>query len=280
MKNIFLTLFKGLWIGGTLTVPGVSGGSMAMILGVYDKLLWAVNSLVKKGGERKKALLFLLWMALGGGVGFVIFSKLVGYLLEIAPLYVCFFFVGAVVGGIPMVVKQAQIKRIDLLDIPMVVCGAVIVWLISLIPSGIFSIDGIGGVGGVALKMLCGVILAFGLVLPGISFSQMLYVFGIYGEIVERVSNFDILPLVPFGIGGIIGIFATSRLVEFLIVKYPRRIYMIIFGFLLGSAPTMFKGMSFVGCAWWAYPVFAVLAVLGCAAVYLMSVAEYKKERA
>ena len=280
MKNIFLTLFKGLWIGGTLTVPGVSGGSMAMILGVYDKLLWAVNSLVKKGGERKKALLFLSWMALGGGVGFVIFSKLVGYLLEIAPLYVCFFFVGAVVGGIPMVVKQAQIKRIDLLDIPMVVCGAVIVWLISLIPSGIFSIDGIGGVGGVALKMLCGVILAFGLVLPGISFSQMLYVFGIYGEIVERVSNFDILPLVPFGIGGIIGIFATSRLVEFLIVKYPRRIYMIIFGFLLGSAPTMFKGMSFVGCAWWAYPVFAVLAVLGCAAVYLMSVAEYKKERA
>jgi putative membrane protein len=158
----------------------------------------------------------------------------------------------------------------------MVALGAVIVWLISLIPSGIFSIDGMAGVGGVALKVLCGVILAFGLVLPGISFSQMLYVFGIYGEIVERVSNLDILPLVPFGIGGIIGIFATSRLVEFLIVKYPRRIYMIIFGFLLGSAPTMFKGMSFSGCAWWSYLVFAVLAALGCTVVYLMSLAEYK----
>ena len=86
-----MTLFKALWIGGTLTVPGVSGGSMAMIMGIYDKLLWAVNSLVKKRGERRKALLFLLWMILGGGTGFVLFSKLVGFLLESFPLFVCFF---------------------------------------------------------------------------------------------------------------------------------------------------------------------------------------------
>ena len=163
MKNILMTAFKGLWIGGTLTVPGVSGGSMAMILGIYDKLLWAVNSLVKKGGEKKKAFMFLLWTALGGAVGFVVFSKLVGFLLEIAPLFVCFFFVGAVIGGAPMVFKQAKIDKIGLFDIVMVACGIVVVWLISLIPSGIFSIDGIGGIGGIALKLLCGVILAFGL---------------------------------------------------------------------------------------------------------------------
>lgn len=277
MKSTLFTLFKGLWIGGTLTVPGVSGGSMAMILGIYDRLLWAVNSLVKKGGEKKKAFLFLLWMALGGAVGFVAFSKLVGWLLEIAPLYVCFFFVGAVVGGAPMVFKQAKIDKLRLLDIVMVLCGIVIVWLISIIPSGIFSIDGIGGIGGVALKLLCGVILAFGLVLPGISFSQMLYVFGIYGEIVERVASFDILPLIPFGVGGIIGIFATSWLVETLMRKFPRRVYMVIFGFLLGSAPTMFKDLSFASVSWWAYIAFAFLAVLGFAVVYAMTVIENKK---
>lgn len=273
-----MTAFKGLWIGGTLTVPGVSGGSMAMILGIYDKLLWAVNSLVKKGGEKKKAFMFLLWTALGGAVGFVVFSKLVGFLLEIAPLFVCFFFVGAVIGGAPMVFKQAKIDKIGLFDIVMVACGIVVVWLISLIPSGIFSIDGIGGIGGIALKLLCGVILAFGLVLPGISFSQMLYVFGIYGEVVERVSSFDILPLVPFGVGGIIGIFATSFAVEKLMNKYPRRVYMVIFGFLIGSAPTMFKGQSFVGTPWWSYPVFAVLAAAGFAVVYFMSLAEIAKK--
>jgi putative membrane protein len=151
------------------------------------------------------------------------------------------------------------------------------VWLISLIPSGIFSIDGAGGIGGFALKILCGLILAFGLVLPGISLSQMLYVFGIYGEIVERVSSIDILPLVPFGIGGVAGIFATSWLVETLLKRFPRQIYLVIFGFLLGSAPTMFKGQSFASAPWWAYPVFVILAALGASAVYFMSVAEEKK---
>lgn len=279
MKNALMMVFKGLWIGGTLTVPGVSGGSMAMILGIYDKLLWAVNSLVKRGGEKKKALVFLLWMALGGGVGFVVFSRLVGLLLDTVPLYVCFFFVGAVIGGVPMVLKGAQIKRVSLADVVMVALGAVIVWLISLIPSGIFSIDGIGGLGGFGLKLLCGMILAFGLVLPGISFSQMLYVFGIYGEIVEKVAAFDILPLVPIGVGGIIGIFAASWIVEFLMKKFRRSVYAVIFGFLLGSAPAMFKEQSFAGSAWWAYPVFAVLAALGFVAVYAMSVAEERKTK-
>lgn len=277
MKKVLMTAFKGLWIGGTLTVPGVSGGSMAMILGIYDKLLWAVNSLVKRGGEKKKAFFFLLWTALGGAVGFVAFSKLVGLLLESVPLYVCFFFVGAVIGGAPMVFKQAKIDRIGLIDVIMIICGIAVVWLIALIPSGIFSIDGIGGVGGVALKLLCGVILAFGLVLPGISFSQMLYVFGIYGEVVERVSSFDILPLVPFGVGGIIGIFATSWLVESLMKKFPRRVYMVIFGFLLGSAPAMFKGQSFTDAPWWAYLIFLILAAVGFAAVYGMTLIEDRK---
>jgi len=277
VKNILLTAAKGLWIGGTLTVPGVSGGSMAMVIGIYDKLLWAVNSLLKKGGERKKAFMFLLWTALGGGVGFVAFSRLVGALLEAVPLYVCFFFVGAVIGGVPAVLKQAKIKRVGVLDLVMTAVGILTVWLISLIPSDLFSIDGVAGVGGIALKLLCGVILAFGLVLPGISFSQMLYVFGIYGEIVQRVSEFDILPLVPFGVGGVMGIFATAKLVETLLEKFPRRVYMIIFGFLLGSAPAMFKGQSFADVPWWAYPVFALLAAIGFAAVYAMTVVESKK---
>lgn len=278
MKDILITFFKGLWIGGTLTVPGVSGGSMAIILGIYDKLLEAVNSFIKKGGKKKKSLLFLLQVALGGGIGFVVFSNIVTFLLEKLPLFVCFFFVGAVVGGIPMVVKQAGLKKIRFVDVLMVVFGIVIVWLISLIPSGIFSIDGIGGVGGFLLKILCGIILAVGLVLPGISFSQMMYVFGIYGEVVERISNFDILPLIPFGVGGIIGIFATSWLVEMLLKKYPSRVYLVIFGFLLGSAPAMFSGQSFDSAAWWAYPIFAVLAIAGFAVVYVMTVLEEKRE--
>ena len=73
MKNSLFTLLKGLWVGGTLTVPGVSGGSMAMILGVYDRLIESVNAVIKKGSDKKSALLFLLWFALGGACGFLLF---------------------------------------------------------------------------------------------------------------------------------------------------------------------------------------------------------------
>ena len=271
MKKILNLLFKGAWVGGTLTVPGVSGGSMAMILGVYDRLLTSVNAFVKKKGDKKNAFLFLLWFALGGACGFIIFSSLVGLLLDRFPLYVCFFFVGAIIGGVPVVLKQAQIDKIKPMDIVMTLIGIITVRLIALIPPNIFSIDGTGGAAGFALKILCGIILAFGLVLPGISLSQMLYVFGIYGEVVSRVSTLDILPLIPFGIGGIIGIFATSLAVEKLLARFPRAVYSAIFGFLLGSAPTMFKGQSLSSASLWEYPIFLIICAAGFAAVYAMS---------
>lgn len=282
MKDILITWAKGLWIGGTLTVPGVSGGSMAMILGIYDRLLWAVNSFVKKGGEKKKAFFFLLWTAIGGGIGFVAFSALVKYLLQAAPLYVCCFFVGAVVGGVPLVLKKANIKSPSFFDVIMVLLGCAAVLLIALIPKELFAINGIGGIGGIGLKLLCGFILAFGLVLPGISFSQMMYVFGIYNDVVDRVSSFDILPLVPIGIGGVIGILATSLAVEKLMKKYPRRVYAIIFGFLLGSVPLMFtetlRGVGAVDLPIFGYPALIILAALGFAAVFFMSKKEENRE--
>ncbi len=271
MKNTLFTIIKGLWVGGTLTVPGVSGGSMAMILGIYDRLIKSVNAFIKKDGDRKAALPFLLWFTLGGACGFVLFSSLVSFLLERFPLFICLFFVGAVIGGEPMVLKQAKIDRFRIIDAIMILAGAATVMLISSIPSEIFSVDGIGGIGGFALKILCGLILAFGFVLPGISFSQMLYVFGIYGEIVQRVSTLDILPLIPFGIGGIIGIFATSLAVEKLMERFPRRVYTAIFGFLLGSVPTMLRGLDFTGLQLWAYPILALLLAAGFTAVFSMS---------
>ena len=271
MKNTLFTIIKGLWVGGTLTVPGVSGGSMAMILGIYDRLIKSVNAFIKKDGDRKAALPFLLWFTLGGACGFVLFSSLVSFLLERFPLFICLFFVGAVIGGEPMVLKQAKIDRFRIIDAIMILSGAATVMLISSIPSEIFSVDGIGGIGGFALKILCGLILAFGFVLPGISFSQMLYVFGIYGEIVQRVSTLDILPLIPFGIGGIIGIFATSLAVEKLMERFPRRVYTAIFGFLLGSVPTMLRGLDFTGLQPWAYPILALLLAAGFTAVFSMS---------
>lgn len=284
MKDVLITLAKGLGIGGTLTVPGVSGGAMAMLLGIYDRLVVSLNSLFRRGEwkEKRKSLIFLVSAAVGGLAGFVLFSKLVGMLLEAFPLHVCFLFAGAVAGGIPAVLSAAEIKRIRLLDLIFVIAGIGIVSLIGLIPDGVFSMENASGIGGLVLQTVGGIVVAFGLVLPGISMSQMLYVFGIYEEIINRVSSLDVLPLIPFAIGGIIGTLATSFGVEKLLARFPRQTYLTIFGFLLGSIPQMFTGTSFAGTDLLDWLLFVLLFAVGTAlmvGLFLIETGRTKKEK-
>ena len=280
MKDILITLAKGLWIGGTLTVPGVSGGAMAMILNIYDRLVCSLNSLFRRGGwqDKKKSLVFLASAGVGGLVGFVLFSKLVGLLLEAFPVHICFLFAGAIAGGIPAVLAAADIKRVRVADVLFVVLGVGIVSLVALIPDGLFSPDS-EGIGGVALQLVGGVVVAIGLVLPGISMSQMLYVFGIYDDIIAHVSDLDVLPLIPFAIGGMVGTLATSFMVEKLLARFPRQSYLMIFGFLLGSIPQMFADVSFGGTGALDVMLFAVLAVLGALLVVGMFVLEKRRDK-
>lgn len=267
MKDALITLAKGLWIGGTLTVPGVSGGAMAMLLGIYDRLVVSLNSLFRRGPrkEKKKSFLFLLFAAIGGLAGFVLFSNIVGLLLEAFPLHVCFLFAGAIAGGIPAVLASAKIKRLRVNDPLFVVLGIGVVSLIGLIPDGVFSLENANGVGGIALQLVGGFVVAFGLVLPGISMSQMLYVFDIYEEIIGRVSSLDVLPLIPFAVGGVAGTLATSFGVEKLLARFPRQTYLTIFGFLLGSIPQMFADTSFGGTGALDWMLFVLLFAVGTA---------------
>ena len=281
MKDVLITLAKGLWIGGTLTVPGVSGGAMAMILNIYDRLVISLNSLFRRGkwGDKKKSLIFLASAGVGGLVGFVLFSRLVGMLLDAFPVHVCFLFAGAIAGGIPAVLAAADIKRVKALDLVFVALGAAVVSLIALIPDGLFSVDNASGAGGVALQLIGGFVVAFGLVLPGISMSQMLYVFGIYEDIIDRVSSLDILPLIPFAVGGVVGTLATSFGVEKLLSRFPRQMYLVIFGFLLGSIPQMFTGVSFDGAGVLDWALFVVLTIAGAALVVDMFLLEKKGKK-
>ena len=110
MNHHIVTFLKGLWVGGTMTVPGVSGGSMAILLGVYDQLIHAVNSFWKE----KTNLLFLLVFAGGGGLGMLLFSRGLLSLLERYPLPLGYFFLGAVAGGIPLIFRSARVREFSL----------------------------------------------------------------------------------------------------------------------------------------------------------------------
>ena len=285
MKQIEI-LLKGLWIGGTMTVPGVSGGTMAILVGIYDRLIGAVSGLVPKrygttdgqeqekaednhAGEAKKtnsdtvgaagngkggvdwkayrktvlrSILFLTVFLLGAGLGMLLFAKLISGLLEqpVAGSYVRFFFLGAVAGGIPLILASAKVKKFTAWLILLPVVGAALVYGLNFLPEEMFSLESAGGVGAFLLKLTGGILLAIALVLPGVSASQMLYTLGIYEELLSCISAFEIVPLIPLGIGTALGTVLVTRTLDMLMKRYPKQTFLIIFGFILGSLPELF----------------------------------------
>ncbi len=254
MKQLEVFL-KGLWIGGTMTVPGVSGGTMAILLGIYDRLIGAVSALVPKKNKEtgkfdrasylktaKGSIFFLILFLIGAGGGMLLFAKLISALLEqpVAGSYVRFFFLGAVAGGIPLIVASAKVKKFSPLLILLPIVGAALVFSLTFLPEEMFSLDAAGGIGALLLKLVGGVILAIALVLPGVSASQMLYTLGIYEDLITCISDFKIVPLIPLGIGTMLGIFLVTKTLDMLMSRYPKQTFLIIFGFILGSLPELF----------------------------------------
>ncbi len=280
MKEIIINFLKGLWTGGTMTVPGVSGGSMAMILGVYDKLVYSVSHIFK---DFKKSFLYLLQFGLGGVIGFLLFAGFISRLLNNATLSIPlhFFFLGAVAGGIPIIFKSAKVKKFTAGCILFPLIGIVFVVAISFLPEGLFSVSASDGfVKFALLQLLGGFIIAFALVLPGISTSQMLNMLGIMDELYAVIDARDIAGLlryIPLAIGGVLGTFIIAKILEPAIEKYPQATYLIIFGFLLGSLPELLMGVDFSTATWLSWVLSVVAVAAGFAALYFMSRLEIKR---
>lgn len=233
-KDSIVTILKGAWIGGTMTVPGISGGSMAMILGIYDRLISAVNNAVK---FKKESILFLLQFLIGAAAGLVLFSKAVPFLLNQFPLPMHFFFIGCVAGGIPMIFRAAKVNKFSWKIIVYLILGILLVTLIAMIPKGLFVSK--EGFLGIILQLAGGIIIAAALVLPGISVSHMLYMLGLYETVTEAVGNLDVLSILPLGIGVVLGILLTAKIMEKAMIKAPQFTYLVVLGFLLGSVPEL-----------------------------------------
>ena len=231
MEHLFDVL-KGFAVGASMTVPGVSGGSMAMIVGVYDRLITAVSRIFS---EPKKNFLFLLKFCAGAAAGIVLLAGAISWALDTpAGLPLRFAFLGAVAGGIPLIFRKAGLKRLDIKSIPPILAGVVVVVLLAQLPEGLFS-PSREGLAAAAVQLAGGVLIAAALVLPGISASHMMYMLGIYEPVMDGVSRLDILSLLPLAAGLAVGTFLTARVLEKLLERHSRGCYLVILGFMAGS---------------------------------------------
>ncbi len=237
MLKSLIVFLKGFWIGGTMTVPGVSGGSMAMILGIYDKLIYSIASFKK---NPKKNAVFLLKFLLGSVLGILLFSRFVIVpLMKNFPLPTKYFFLGAVVGGAPMIFKNAGVKKISVSAFLYPLLGVLTVMAIALIPKGIFEPSGNLTLGGILLQIVGGIIVAVALILPGISVSHMLLMLGLYLPVMSALETFKLLPFIPLGVGVVLGSLLCAKFMEKAMNRHPTATYLIVFGFLIASVPDL-----------------------------------------
>lgn len=222
----------GFITGSVMAVPGISGGSAAMVIGVYDDLLRAVSRCFS---EPRRNIPLLLRFALGGILGLFLMAGAISWLLTTqAEVPVRFLFLGAVAGGIPAIFRKAGVRRLNASGLVLILSGAAAVLLLASFPEGLFT-PGERGFADMALQFTGGVLLAAALVLPGISASHFLYMLGIYDAVMEKLSTLDLIPLLPLAAGTVLGIFLTARLIETLFQRHQAGTFLVILGFMLAS---------------------------------------------
>lgn len=249
MKNAILVFLKGLWIGATMTVPGVSGGTMAIALDLYDRLIAAVGSLFKKP---KESLRFLLQFSLGAGIGIVLFSGLISYLFTTpAELPLRFFFLGTVAGGLPVLFRKAGVTKLSFGAVLYPMIGVLILLIVMRVIGRFNEIPTLNA--GFFMQLTVGILIAAALILPGISASQILYLSGMYESVLDHIRNFRFVPLLPAAFGVFLGILLLTSLLNRCLTRHASASYLIIFGFMVGSLPELFPASKIVSL--WDRPI-------------------------
>lgn len=239
-KDRAKTLLKGFVVGGTMLVPGVSGGSMAMILDIYDRLIRAVSSFMK---HKRESLIFLGIFCLGAAAGMVIVARPLLHLVQIYPQPMMYFFIGAVAGSIPMIYKKARGRGITWKSFFYPAVGFFAVMSLAILPENLFTTDLKADFTSVVLLFTAGFVGAVALVLPGISISYLLLLLGMYDETMYAISHLYLPYLMPLAAGMLLGTLLCTRALERAMLRYPQPTYLIILGFILGSMVQVFPGI-------------------------------------
>ena len=151
-------------------------------------------------------------------------------------------------------------------DYLFLILGAVIVLLMSLEPESMVNMATDGSLTSYIFLLVSGFIIAVGVVLPGISWAFMLLVLGMYEITLNAINTFNIPFLIPLGIGMVLGIFGTSKIIEKFLQKYPRKTYMLIIGFVVGSLAEVHPGIP----QGWQLPASAVAFIAGFAVIFVL----------
>ena len=245
-------ILKGVMMGVANIIPGVSGGTMAVSMGIYDKIIHAATHIIS---EFKKSMKLLLPIVVGMLIGIVVLARILEYMFARVPFQTNMLFVGLIVGGLPAITKKVKGKTIRLGHILVcVLFFAVVAGLAMLGEQEGTAADLSFNVVNIVRLFGVGIVVSATMVIPGVSGSMMLMLMGYYNPVLNTINDFidslvgfnvpGILDgckvLVPFGIGVVVGIVAIAKLIEIIFQKFPEHAYWAIIGLIVASPVAIF----------------------------------------
>lgn len=249
MNNI-LNFIRGFCMALADSVPGVSGGTIAFLLGFYDKFIVSLDNLIsgdKK--EKKESIIFLIKIGTGWVVGFILAVLVLANLFETHIYKVSSLFLGFVLFSIPLIcIEEKNVLKGKYRNIVFTIIGAILVVLLSIFnPSADVNVANLT-IGSAIYIFITGAIAVTAMVLPGISGSTLLLIFGLYLPIIGAIKeilhlNFAYLPsIIVFGIGVIVGVISIIKLVRMCLEKFRSQTIYCILGLMIGSLFSIIQG--------------------------------------
>jgi putative membrane protein len=239
LKEAFLNFCKGVGMGAANVIPGVSGGTIAFITGIFEQLINAIKSfnitalkLLFKGKLKTLArhvdLYFLLSVGAGIAVAIISVAKLFKYLFEHYPIHLWSFFLGLVLVSVYYV--AGEVRKWNFTTITLFIFGTAVAVLISLLKPGNQSDN-------IIYLFICGIVASCSMILPGLSGSFVLILMGNYQLVmIDAVSDFNFGILIPVIVGAVAGLLGFSYFLSWLFRKYRNQAVSVLSGFILGSS--------------------------------------------
>ncbi len=256
LKDWVLRFVKGMFIGSGFILPGVSGGALAAVFGIYERIISFLAHITK---NFKENVIYFIPVGLGGLTGVFLLSFAVSFLLGSYTTIILWFFVGCIIGTVPSLWKEAGKKGRKSSDIWLLV----ITFIIALV----FLIFGEQKMGGAVDQnfftwMLAGALIGLGVIVPGLSPSNFLVYMGMYKAMSDGIKTVDFAVLLPLAIGGLVCVLGLSKVMDYIFSIAYAKLFHFILGVVFASTimivPKDYAGMSFVG-----FVMCGVLCILG-----------------
>lgn len=284
--NTVIDIFKGIIIGLANVIPGVSGGTLAVSMGIYDDLIDAVNMFLKTPFIAIKNV----WKyAFGMIIGVFVAIFAVSYLFSYVPIISSMLFIGLIIGAIPQTMKKIKKGKIQVRDIIIILLVFLLVIFLGLIDLNIIEYESTVE-NSILIFFLLGVLIAATIVVPGISGSAVLMALGYYTNVMTMVKNtiesiitFNLYNalnqgnlLIFLGLGVIVGIFLSAKAVKKLTEKYPNTMYYGIVSLMVCSPILIMLKLDFTKITLPETICSIVTLVLGCILVKKISKGDEK----